>query len=297
MHVRRLATHVGILAPAKINLFLEVLSRRADGFHEIETLLATITAFDRLIFVPQTGAEISLEVRWGMGLAAREIHGQRSGHVAHELLYGEIPCGADNLAWRATALLRERAAVNRGAIIRLIKRIPAAAGLGGASTDAAAALMAANEAWDLHWPRSKLAELAAEIGSDVPFFFTSGAAVCRGRGEQIEPARLPRLHVVVVRPPVGLRTPEVYKICRPTDEPVGVRRLMTALARGDCAAVGRYLLNDLEPAAKSLTPWIRTLETEFRKHHLPGHQMSGSGSSYFGLGRSARHARRVAGCL
>ena len=181
--------------------------------------------------------------------------------------------------------------------MNLIKRIPAAAGLGGASSDAAAALIAGNCAWGLNWPIDRLLDLAAQLGSDVPFFLARGAAVCRGRGEQLETIRSSRLHAVLVRPPVGLSTPQVYQHCQLKPDHVGAARLIATLVRGQAAMVGRQLVNDLQSAAAKLTPWIKTLQDEFEKQNLPGHQMSGSGSSYFGLCRSRRHARRVAARL
>ena len=181
--------------------------------------------------------------------------------------------------------------------MKLIKRIPAAAGLGGASSDAAAALIAGNFAWGLNWPLDRLLQIAAQLGSDVPFFLTRGAAVCRGRGEQLETIRSSRLHVVLVRPPVGLSTPQVYRHCQPKRDHVGAASLIATLVRGQAATVGRQLVNDLQTAAASLTPWIQRLENEFSRQGVLGHQMSGSGSSYFGLCRSRRHARRVAARL
>jgi 4-diphosphocytidyl-2-C-methyl-D-erythritol kinase len=169
--------------------------------------------------------------------------------------------------------------------------------LGGASSDAAATLVAANIAWRLGWSIQRLMELAGELGSDIPFFLSRGAAVCRGRGEQIESTRPPRIHVVVVRPPVGLSTPQVYKACRPADSPASVEIVMQSLLQGDTKRAGRQLHNRLQPAAETLTPWIGRLREEFGKQDVVGHQMSGSGSSYFGLCRSARHARRIAARL
>jgi 4-diphosphocytidyl-2-C-methyl-D-erythritol kinase len=294
MHVRRFATHVEVLAPAKINLFLEVLARRSDGYHEIETVIAPVTLYDTLVFAPTVGGEIEVRSRWAAGLSALGARLSQEGTAARELLFGEIPSDKDNLAWRAAALLRERAGIQVGASMELVKRIPAAAGLGGASSDAAAALVAGILSWGLNWPTTRLAELAAELGSDVPFFLERGGAVCRGRGERIEPISLPRLHIVVVRPPVGLSTPRVYQHCQPSSQPCGASGLVKALARGRVAEVARRMVNDLQPAASQLTPWIRTLEQMFDQHDLVGHQMSGSGSSYFGLCRSHRHARRVA---
>jgi len=269
-----------VLTPAKINLFLEILGRRADGYHEIETLLAAVTLYDTLRFTATPSGAIALDCRWASPQPGEPI-----------------PTDKDNLAFRAAALLRERSGVSAGATIQLIKRIPAAAGLGGASSDAAAALVAANLAWQLNWPRQRLMELAAELGSDVPFFLTRGAALARGRGERLEGLRMPKLHIALVRPPVGLSTPAVYRACRPADSPQAAAPLVAALARGDAAAAGRLLVNGLEPAAASLTPWIERLQSEFERQGVLGHQMSGSGSSYFGLCRHARQARRVASRL
>jgi 4-diphosphocytidyl-2-C-methyl-D-erythritol kinase len=150
----------------------------------------------------------------------------------------------------------------------------------------------------LGWPRAELARLAAELGSDIPFFFGNGAAICRGRGELIEPLSLTSsLHLVVVRPPEGLSTALVYQHCSPADQRACVAPLVSALQRGDGRDVARHLLNRLEPAAARLTPWITRLRNVFDRLDCLGHQMSGSGTSYFGICRHARHARRVAARL
>lgn len=298
MHVRRTGTHVEVLTPAKLNLFLEVLARRPDGFHEIETLITPITLSDTLTFIPLNSAEIELDCRWASGLvAARAARRLRQPNLVDQDELGDLPAGPDNLAWKAVALMRERAGIQRGARITLVKRIPAAAGLGGASSDAAAALVAANVAWELRWARERLADLAAELGSDVPFFLSRGAAICRGRGEQIEPLCAAPMHVVVVRPPVGLATAEVYRRCRPAAAPASARELRQALECGEAASVARGLVNRLQQPAAELTPWIERLESEFARQDCQGHQMSGSGSSYFGFCKSARHGRCVASRL
>jgi 4-diphosphocytidyl-2-C-methyl-D-erythritol kinase len=145
-------------------------------------------------------------------------------------------------------------------------------------------------------------QLAAELGSDVPFFLSPGSAVCRGRGEIIEPVELPRMHVVIVRPPVGLSTPLVYqtlgyKVGQRTDKPIASGPLAHRLAAGQVAAAARMLNNRLEGPAARLTPWVCRLREEFSRLDVLGHQMSGSGSSYFGICTSSRHARRVAARL
>jgi len=298
MFVRRYATTVEVLTPAKLNLFLEVLAKRPDGYHEIETLITTISVSDALIFTATNDRELRLQCRWSAGLTARgrEI-ADPSSELRREPVFDQIPSGEKNLVWRAAELIRNAAKLERGAAIRLVKRVPAAAGLGGGSSDAAAALVAANMAWDLNWPREKLMDLAAEIGSDVPFFLTRGAAICRGRGEKIDEVRTRRMHAVVVRPPVGVGTAEVYRACRPAAEPAKVEMIESAIADGNVSIVGKLLKNQLQPAAAEATPWIDHLRECFANESVSGHQMSGSGSSYFGLCRSARSARRIASRL
>jgi 4-diphosphocytidyl-2-C-methyl-D-erythritol kinase len=211
---------------------------------------------------------------------------------------GDLPEGTDNIVLRAVQLLRERAGISAGACVRLVKRIPSAAGLGGASSDAAAALLAANMVWRLGWSAERLADVATELGSDVPFFLSSTAAVCRGRGERVEPVSgLAKLHLAVVRPPGGLSTPEVYRHCRPADRAVPIERLLAALRNGDVTRGGAMLVNRLQQPAELLSPYVGRLRREFARTDCVAHQMSGSGTSYFGICRHARHARRVAAQL
>lgn len=284
MRLSRSGADLVVQAPAKLNLFFEVLGKRDDGYHEIESLVTPIDLYDTLYFREDRSGQVTF--------ACERISG--SGQFGDAVL-GEIPGGRENLVVRAVELLRERASVDCGAQLRLVKRIPAAAGLGGGSSDAAAALMAANVGWSLGWSQAQLAEVASELGSDVPLFLVGGAVVCRGRGERVEPvAELGSLHFVVVRPPAGLSTAQVYKVCRPAKQARRLEPLVESLVRGNVAAAGRLLFNRLEPAAESLSPWIVRLRREFAATDCLGHQMSGSGTCYFGLYRHARHARRVA---
>ncbi len=180
--------------------------------------------------------------------------------------------------------------------VELVKRIPAAAGLGGGSSDAAAALIAGNLGWQLNWPSARLAELAAELGSDVPFFLESGAAICRGRGEQIEPGSggsEPALHRDSSRPPDFPRPKSIRAAAVASFR--GTRStVVQALRRGDLRTAARHFGNRLEPAAEQLSPWPGRLRAEFARLDCVVAQMSGSGSSYFGLCRHARQARRLA---
>lgn len=272
------------MAPAKVNLFLEVHAKRLDGYHELETLLAPVDWFDTVYFKDDPRGQISL---W-CEVAAGSHDRKRGGRVS-------IPEGPDNLVVKAIEALRRRAAPTRGARLGLVKRIPAAAGLAGGSSDAAAALVAANHAWQLRRTTEELAEIAAEIGSDLPFFLGPGAAICRGRGERVERvASLGQLHLVVVAPPDGLATVDVYRACRPADSPRPIEPLLDALAKGHLDKAGRLLTNRLQSAAARLSPWIERAEVHMDQTDVLGHQMSGSGTSYFGLCRNATHARRVA---
>jgi 4-diphosphocytidyl-2-C-methyl-D-erythritol kinase len=285
MNVIRLATGVIVRAPAKLNLFFEVLAKRSDGFHEVETLMAAISLYDTLVATPAADGRLSVACRWatpGDGASLEATH-------------GTLPDEKSNLAYRAVDLLRTRANCTQGLHIELWKRIPSAAGLGGGSSDAAAALLAANAVWNLGLSRAALAEVAAEVGSDVPFFLVAGAAICRGRGERVEPvATKGRLDFVVVRPPEGLSTAEAYKRCRVVDEPKRVEPLLSALDRGDRRRLCQAMHNRLEEAAETVSPWVGRLRRELASADCVAAQLSGSGSAYFGICHHARHARRVA---
>jgi 4-diphosphocytidyl-2-C-methyl-D-erythritol kinase len=287
MHLYRSGSELVVQAPAKLNLFFEVLAKRKDGFHEIETLVYPIDFYDTLFFKEDPSGQLSFGCE--MGFASRLPEGPE---------VGALPTGEDNLVFRAVELLRRRAGVASGAVMRLIKRIPSAAGLGGGSSDAAAALVAANECWNLRWSRTELALLGAELGSDVPLFLAQGPAVCRGRGERVEPLLgVGMLHFVVVRPPAGLSTAAVYGICRPARQPRPLKPLVEALVRGDSARAGLLFFNRLESPAATLSPWIGRLRRELDSMDCWGCRMSGSGTCYFALCRHARHARRVAKAL
>jgi 4-diphosphocytidyl-2-C-methyl-D-erythritol kinase len=284
MLVHRSTVELVIEAPAKLNLFFEVLARRTDGYHEIETLMCPIDLYDTLRFQDDPGGQVKLTCRpvfGAAGPASRGLH--------------DLPDGSDNLVVRAVELIRRCAGVRRGARLTLVKRIPTAAGLGGGSSDAAAALVAANAVWKLGRSRGELAAWAAELGSDVPFFLADSAAICRGRGERVEPVKgLGALCFVVVYPPEGLSTAAVYGACRPAAEARPVRPLLDALQQGDWRQAGRQLWNRLQPAAETLSSWVGRLRREFSQLDCLGHGMSGSGTSYFGFYRHARHARRSA---
>ena len=286
-------------APAKLNLFLELLGRREDGFHELETVMVPIRLADTVSFLPflpngeNQANETRLDVR-----TCWPIHSQ--------IATAAIPTGPENIIVRALEVLRQRTGCELGAQVELVKRVPAAAGLGGGSSDAAAALALANRGWKINWPVERLAEVAAEVGSDVPFFLSRGAAICRGRGERIE--RLPSMspvHFVVVKPLDGLSTAEVYRTHAESLEGKSgkslssdqLNGLTTGLIRGSAQEICRWMRNRLQVAASLLSPWVEELRMAFDQLDFVGHQLSGSGTAYFGVCRHAQHARRLANIL
>ena len=316
MRIQRISAGWQVLAPAKLNLFLEVLGRRDDGFHELETLMVPISLFDTLTIHDDPARPLRLTCRWAPGLLAGPLKKGTGSErpngddvrltsprgacplFQHAAQWEDLPQDDDNLALRAVKLLRREAGIDRGARLELIKRIPSAAGLGGGSSDAAAALMAGNRGWGLDWPLERLHGLAAQLGSDVPFFLGSGPAICRGRGEWIEPLPgMTSLNFVVVCPPEGLSTAVVYKQCRPADAPRRVESLVEPLALGDARRLVRGFFNRLEETARRLSTWVARCVDELIRCGCLAAQMSGSGTSCFGLCATARQARRLAATL
>jgi 4-diphosphocytidyl-2-C-methyl-D-erythritol kinase len=288
MYLRRGNLEWTALAPAKLNLFLEVFGRRADGFHELETLMVPIRLADsiRIIATPEGADGGPGKIRFELRTSAM-LRPPRQAHA--------IPVGGDNLVVRALELLQERSGCRLGADVELVKRIPAAAGLGGGSSDAAAALRLANRAWGIQWPVERLAVLAAELGSDVPFFLVGGPAICRGRGEQVERvAGMRPLHFVIVKPPTDLSTADVY---RAHDALAESRAAQQTGARSWNQPDFGWMVNRLQSAAASLSPWIERLRLAFDSLGFLRHQLSGSGTTYFGVCRHAGHARRLASIL
>jgi 4-diphosphocytidyl-2-C-methyl-D-erythritol kinase len=297
VQIRRSAFGIEVLTPAKINLFFEVLSRRDDGFHEIETLMVPIGLYDTLILEDDPTGQVSLTARWATGFG-QQLSDDKGRTNAFAYEFGNLPEVESNHAVRAIRLLTRRAGIIRGAKLILVKRIPAAAGLGGGSSDAAAALLAASVAWKLNWPVARLSAIAAELGSDVPFFLTCKPAICRGRGEKVQHVDgLPALFFVVVRPPEGLATASVYGGCRPGTPPKRVDVLIDSLRTGNIAAVGPVAHNRLLETAREQSGWIGKTLDQLAGEDCAAIGMSGSGSACFALCRSAFQARSVAARL
>lgn len=279
---------VVVHAPAKLNLFLEVLGTRSDGYHELETLMVSVGLYDTLRFREESSRQVQL----------RCFHsGRCAGPNAAEA--DRVPVGGNNLAVRAACLLRDYAGVDRGVRIDLVKRIPVAAGLAGGSSDAAAVLVALRRLWGLKLTTGELQQLASQLGSDVGFFLApSPIAICRGRGEEVEPLNLPlRLHFVIARPSTGLSTAAVYSQCRPTGAPRSVDPLVACLRTGQLHLAARHLYNTLQAPAEQLNAEVTYLKRLFSQHPVLGHMMSGSGTAYFGVCANQRQAQWVAARL
>lgn len=277
-------TEVLVAAPAKLNLFLKVLGKRPDGFHELETLMVSVGLYDSL--------RLTLDPTGTLALKCHDAGPVYPGDPRREM----PPADDRNLVLRAAALLRETTGTTQGARLELVKRIPLAAGLAGGSSDAAAALVGLNRLWRLELSDRELHDLAARLGSDVPFFLCSAtAAICRGRGEIIEPQRLPLpLHFVIARPRRGLSTAEVFRHCRASQVAWSAAHLSEAFLRGALDRGLRYLHNSLQEPAERLCGEVTTLKSWFARQAFAGHMMSGSGTSYFGVCRSRRQALQLA---
>lgn len=276
-----------VLAPAKVNLFLRIVSRRNDGYHDIETVMAAINLYDTLSLEATPSDSVELTI-------VDASPGSRQG-----IIRSEAPAGPTNLVVRAANLLKEHAGYRKGARISLVKRIPSSAGLGGGSSDCAAALAGLNRLWKLGIPELELSRLAGTLGSDVPFFLAkTPVAVCTGRGEAIEPFRISTsLHFVVAKPASGLSTPAVYRACSPDRTDQDVKLFVESMSSGKICQMARRLHNGLQAPAESLSDDVRRLRSLFERESVVGHQMSGSGSSYFGICRSRCHAMGIASRL
>ncbi len=272
------ASHAGagaivVAAPAKLNLFLEILRKRPDGFHELESLMVAVDLFDTL-----------------------EVRADPSGMIALSCDAPGVPTDGSNLVVKAAEALRALAGrADLGAAIRLTKRIPTQAGLAGGSSDAALALVALNRIWKLALTRDELAVIAASIGSDVAFFLAPPAGWCVGRGEVVTPEPVGKpLDFVVVCPPVGLATADVYRRLTVPTSPVGGGAVRAAVRAGDPVAVGRALFNRLEEPAFALSPVVEQVRERLAGVSPCGARMSGSGSAVFAACRDRAEAGRVA---
>lgn len=261
-------------AYAKVNLTLDVGAERSDGYHEIESVMHTIALHDS-ITLREAGSGVEVIVHDG----------------------ATVPNDHRNLVVRAAQTLRETFGVDRNVQIELTKRIPAAAGLGGGSSDAAVTLLGLVQMWKLRLDGRELLALATKLGSDVPFFLEGGGAVARGRGDRVTfLPPLPTTWMVLVRPQVEVSTAWAYKQWNPaaTSSRPNTAAMIEAVKREDVREVGRLLHNVFENIIASSHPVVRELKERILKGEAYGAAMSGTGPTVFGLMANEAAARKVA---
>lgn len=238
-----------VSAPAKLNLFLHVTGRRADGYHLLQSVFMLVDWCDTLHFERRD-----------------------DGVLTREDLTTPLP--ADDLVIRAARALQAAGATPHGAWIGVEKRLPAQAGMGGGSSDAATCLLALNRLWGLNLPLSRLAQIGLALGADVPFFLRGRNAWVEGIGEQITPLDLPRAHFAVAKPDAGLDTALIFR------DPGLERQHETAIISGFAANPYGFGQNDLQPVAQRLCPAVTQALQWLSSQGLQG-RMTGSGSAVF----------------
>lgn len=252
-------------APAKINLGLSVLGRRADGYHDLHSLMLPLDVADELRLEPAEGLSLRVEG-------------------------ADLPVGEGNLVYRAARAYLRAAGEARGVALTLRKHLPLAAGLGGGSSDAASTLLGLAR---LYPAPVDLPALALSLGADVPFFLLGGAALAEGVGERLTPTEWPPLHAVLLNPGVEVRAADAYRWLGESGAftpPLDLPALRGACERGEAPA----LINALQPGVVARHPEVARALALLGEAGLASPLMSGSGSTCFGLARSAAQATAAA---
>lgn len=258
-----------IKAPAKINLTLDVLRKRSDGYHEVEMIMTTVDLSDRIGLESRADNKIQI------------ISADRY-----------VPDDHRNLAYQAAKLLKDTYSISSGVTILLEKKIPVAAGLAGGSSDAAATLKGLNQLWNLGLSLDELAEHGAKIGSDVSFCIYGGTALATGRGEKIEELPSPpNCWIILAKPSIGVSTADVYgglkmdRVIHPN-----TREMIRAIKEKDYGLMCSSMGNALESVTLDLYPEVSILKEQMVKFGADAVLMSGSGPTVFGL---VQHESRV----
>ena len=259
---------------AKINLTLDVVGKRENGYHDLEMIMQTVNLYDT-IYIRKTKVP-------GIRLKAN---------------YSWLPTNEKNIAYRAAQLFFEESGIDGGIAIEITKRIPVAAGLAGGSTDAAATLVGLNKLYETHYSREKLMEMGLKLGADVPFCIARGTMLAEGIGEELTPLTpMPQTYVVLVKPPISVSTAVVYKnlnINQIKKHPE-TKVVIEALAEGNVQKIADHMSNVLEEVTIGMHSEIQDIKKDFMKHGAMGTMMSGSGSTVFGLFETREAAIRAA---
>lgn len=268
-----------ILAPAKINLFLEILEKRPDGFHEIITVMQAVSLFDVITVTRRPGGtDVVCDAE-------------------------NVPPGRENIAWRASEAMLHLLSADEGVRVEIDKTIPVGRGLGGGSSDAAAVILAINQLWDGVLDTERLEDIAGKLGSDVPFFLHGGTAICRGRGETVNPVDSAlEAYFVILSPSIGISTRRIYEGGNFSQMPPKALtntenqcdNITAGLKRGDFLAVTSMLYNRFEKTVLRLYPELSIPYDHFVSQ-FDAAVITGTGSAVFGLCRSRCQAEAVAG--
>ncbi|RIO08896.1 4-(cytidine 5'-diphospho)-2-C-methyl-D-erythritol kinase [Mammaliicoccus sciuri] len=263
-------------APAKINLTLDTLYKREDGYHEVEMIMTTIDLNDRLTFECRDDGEIIIDVE-----------------------HNFVPSDHRNLAYKAAKLMQDRYNIEKGVKISLEKSIPISAGLAGGSSDAAATFRGLNELWGINESLETLSELASEIGSDISFCIYGKTALCQGRGENITHLpKPPSAWVVIAKPDIGVSTPEIYgALDLENKEEVQTQACLKAIENNDYATMCQSLGNSLEKVTMQLYPEVEKLKNTMSNTGVDAALMSGSGPTIYGFVQKERQAKQVYNAL
>ncbi len=261
-----------VKAPAKINLTLDVLYKRPDGYHEVEMIMTTVDLADRV------------------GLKNRH-----DGQIQIQSSSNFVPDDARNLAYQAAKLLQDTYNIKQGVSITIDKQIPVAAGLAGGSSDAAATLKGLNTLWNLNLSIDELAELGAKIGSDVSFCIYGGTAVARGRGEKIEHIDAPpTCWVILAKPTIGVSTAAVYGgLNLDGIEHPNTIQMRHAIEHKDYVQMCENLENVLESVTLKLHPEVAIIKEQMSRFGADAVLMSGSGPTVFGLVQNKARVSRI----
>ncbi len=269
-------TELTVNAYAKINLTLEILRRLPSGYHEIKSVMQQTGLCDTItINDAHAGISITCENR-------------------------TVPLNARNSIWKATALLKEHCAVDRGVKFRLVKRIPVGGGMGGGSADAAATLVGLNQFWQLGLSQTELFEISQQIGMDVAFCVLGGTALATGRGEIVEPLPAPpKLPLVIVNPGIFVSTRTAYEGLKVEELTFADKsaQMIAAIEHQDFDGIIASLHNDFERTVLDEYPLIAAAKRDLMEAGAEAALLSGSGASVFGIARTAAQARAIAETL
>ncbi|TDB47794.1 MULTISPECIES: 4-(cytidine 5'-diphospho)-2-C-methyl-D-erythritol kinase [Bacillaceae] len=261
-----------VKAPAKINLSLDVLHKRTDGYHEVKMVMTTIDLADRI-----------------------ELSEREDGRIVIYSHNRFVPDDQRNLAYQAAQLLKKRYKVDKGVNILIDKQIPVAAGLAGGSSDAAATLRGLNKLWDLGLSLDMLAELGAEIGSDVSFCVYGGTALATGRGEVIKHIEAPpNCWVILAKPEIGVSTADVYRNLKVQNvSHPNVEGMIKAIDTGDYEKMCQSVGNVLEEVTLKMHPEVSLIKEQMKRFGADAVLMSGSGPTVFGLVQHDSRMHRI----